>query len=63
VYHHFQLSEPPFYPGSRVISKNTGKVILSAFGDGVAYVVFGSCKIQVLTSIEHRIKIGKDIQG
>ena len=28
---------------SMVISKKSGKVILSASGDGVAYVVFGSC--------------------
>jgi len=28
---------------SMVISKETGKVVLSASGDGVAYVVFGSC--------------------
>ena len=28
---------------SMAISKKTGKVILSASGDGVAYVVFGSC--------------------
>ena len=29
---------------SITISKKTGRVILSASGDGVAYVVFGSCK-------------------
>lgn len=28
---------------SMVISKKTGKVVLSASGDGVAYVVFGKC--------------------
>ena len=28
---------------SIVISKKTGKVVLSASGDGVAYVVFGTC--------------------
>lgn len=28
---------------SIAISKKTGKVVLSAVGDGVAYVVFGSC--------------------
>ena len=28
---------------SMVISKKTGKVVLSASGDGVAYVVFGAC--------------------
>ena len=28
---------------SIAISKNTGKVVLSASGDGKAYVVFGSC--------------------
>ena len=28
---------------SIVISKKSGKVVLSAAGDGVAYVVFGSC--------------------
>lgn len=30
---------------SIVISKKTGKVILSAAGDGVAYVVFGRCGV------------------
>ena len=28
---------------SMAISKKTGKVVLSASGDGVAYVVFGTC--------------------
>jgi hypothetical protein len=28
---------------SITISKKTGKVVLSASGDGVAYVVFGTC--------------------
>ena len=28
---------------SMAISKDTGKIILSAAGDGVAYVVFGTC--------------------
>ena len=28
---------------SMAISKKTGKVVLSAAGDGVAYVVFGTC--------------------
>ena len=28
---------------SMAISKKTGKVVLSASGDGVAYIVFGSC--------------------
>ena len=28
---------------SIIISKNTGKLVLSASGDGVAYVVFGTC--------------------
>jgi len=28
---------------SIAISKKTGKVVLSASGDGVAYVVFGTC--------------------
>ena len=28
---------------SIIISKKTGKVVLSASGDGVAYVVFGTC--------------------
>ena len=30
---------------SMAISKKTGKVVLSASGDGVAYVVFGSCTV------------------
>jgi len=30
---------------SIAISKKTGKVVLSASGDGVAYVVFGSCTV------------------
>lgn len=30
---------------SIVISKNTGKMVLSAAGDGVAYVVFGVCAV------------------
>jgi hypothetical protein len=30
---------------SIVISKKTGKVVLSAAGDGVAYVVFGRCGV------------------
>ena len=28
---------------SMTISKKTGKVVLAASGDGVAYVVFGTC--------------------
>ena len=28
---------------SMAISKKTGKVVLSASGDGVAYVAFGTC--------------------
>ena len=30
---------------SMAISKKTGKVVLSASGDGVAYVVFGTCTV------------------
>lgn len=30
---------------SMTISKKTGKLVLSASGDGVAYVVFGSCTV------------------